>query len=938
MSLYSKIIDLQKLGAAWEKVKKNKPACGVDNVTYEWFEANKKQELKQLCMELREHTYQALPVRKIVVYKGSKAREIALYTMRDKVVQQSVASELNKIYDSQFSNQTYAYRNNKSALNAVNELEIQMMSGKYHDAVKLDITHFFDMIQWQILETILRKDIQEEDVLKLIEENVKATALNESGELVEKTLGIYQGSGISPILSNIYMMEFDQWLSEQDVYFVRYSDDMLVLGENREILMNLIREITVRLQSLGLILNEDKTVCADIRIGVDFLGHHLSSSGKTIPDKAKQNLQERLETMWLTSVEKSMEEKLKKAMEIIGGWEQYFREPREKISIFEYAALVCGAGKDADKLSEMKKQRMNIENIYPDIMLYLAEFWRNEGELELELLEYEQFYQIWDKTAYKHLSSEDVNSLLSLFRKVVIVEEEDTMTELMQTYTDLQMYEKAAYWMQKKDNMIAGKDSYVKTVIPMHSVEGEVNIIYDKTTVQRMMRILIGREDIYGLEIFNTNGKRQIDLQMMPLSEKNLLEHLSGNQSIGTYVQRSNATAHFLVIDIDISKKVVLQYEQHSPEFEAYMEKVFLKSQEFLKLFHDFGMTGYVESSGYRGYHVWMFFSEWISVRYINMFCDILEERINCTEEGISIEFFPNKTRIKPGKFGQVIKIPYGLHLKTGKRSFFLDENSEKVTELNVFLDNLSKISLGTLKRVLASNSGWQENVEIKVVDMNLEAFEGSHENAIEILRKCNLMRYLCQKSQKTGYLTHFERLSILYVFGHLGEEGKQFVHQVMSFTLNYQYNVTEKFIRKLPGKPISCIKLREQYKKLTAEFGCNCSFKRTKNCYPSPVMHAISLSNDLQEDITLPTSRSISKEKQKSVIDEINIHKKAQELAKKILEMKKQKRALDSGIAKLEKSLEQLYDDANVDCLEIDMGLLVRRKNADGYEWLIEI
>lgn len=245
---------------------------------------------------------------------------------------------------------------------------------------------------------------------------------------------------------------------------------------------------------------------------------------------------------------------------------------------------------------------------------------------------------------------------------------------------------------------------------------------------------------------------------------------------------------------------------------------------------------------------------------------------------------------------------------------------------------------MGALKRILASNSGWQENVEAKTVDMNLDMFEGSSENAVEILRKCSLMRYLCQKAQKTGYLTHFERLSILYVFGHLGEEGKQFVHQVMSFTLNYQYNVTEKFIRKIPDKPISCVKLRDQYKKLTAEFGCNCSFKRTKNCYPSPVMHAISLSNNLQEDITLPTSRSISKEKQKTVIDEINIHKKAQELAKKILEMKKQKRSLDQSIVKIEKSLEQIYDDANIDCLEIDMGLLVRRKKENGYEWLIEI
>ena len=199
-------------------------------------------------------------------------------------------------------------------------------------------------------------------------------------------------------------------------------------------------------------------------------------------------------------------------------------------------------------------------------------------------------------------------------------------------------------------------------------------------------------------------------------------------------------------------------------------------------------------------------------------------------------------------------------------------------------------------------------------------------------------MRYLCQKAAKTGYLNHFERLSILYVFGHLGEEGAQFVHQVMALTLNYQYNSTEKFIRKIPDKPISCIKLRSQYRQITAEYGCSCTFKRTKNCYPSPVLHVIALSNDIESDITIPTSRTMSKENEKKVLNELNIHKKAQELAEKILSLKKQKRSLDASVGKLERELGNLYDSANIDCLEIEMGLLVRRKKETGVEWVIEI
>src|SRR5699024_4662183 len=125
-------------------------------------------------------------------------------------------------------------------------------------------------------------------------------------------------------------------------------------------------------------------------------------------------------------------------------------------------------------------------------------------------------------------------------------------------------------------------------------------------------------------------------------------------------------------------------------------------------------------------------------------------------------------------------------------------------------------------------------------------------------------------------------------------EEGKEFVHTVMSFTLNYQYNTTQKFILKLPEKPISCVKLREQYKLITAEYGCSCNFKRTKNCYPSPVLHAIKNSDDEESEITVPVSRTLTKDKKEQVYEEINIHKQTERLAQKIVEQKRQRRGLD--------------------------------------------
>ena len=235
MSLYNKIIDIQKLSAAWQRVRRNKPAAGVDNVMWQQFDDNSREELKQLQIELREQRYAPLPVRNVTLYKGEKARVIALYSMRDKVVQQSLASELTKLFDNRLSSQSYAYRSDKSALQAIEDITTAINTKQFNAMLKLDITHFFDCIRWDLLKGRLSRVIKEEDVLELIRLNACTAMMNDvTGELTEKRVGIHQGSAIAPILSNIYMMDFDVALSKPGFFYVRYSDDMLVLGTDKK--------------------------------------------------------------------------------------------------------------------------------------------------------------------------------------------------------------------------------------------------------------------------------------------------------------------------------------------------------------------------------------------------------------------------------------------------------------------------------------------------------------------------------------------------------------------------------------------------------------------------------------------------------------------------------------------------------------------------------
>lgn len=425
------------------------------------------------------------------------------------------------------------------------------------------------------------------------------------------------------------------------------------------------------------------------------------------------------------------------------------------------------------------------------------------------------------------------------------------------TYTDLGAYGKASYFWEKKTEY-AGK---AQTEIPEAAVSATENYVEAtggkteqtmtaakegsgipaEVSIQDYMDLFVGREDTYARETYGSGNKRMSEQVPEPLTEEMIRQHLSGDVILGTYVQRPNGTSKYVVFDIDISKKILLQYDYGSSEFNAYKQNAAEHASKLCKILQRMGMTGYIEDSGFRRYHVWVFFTGWIPVRYINRFTECVQKELGDSGDGITMEVFPNNARIRAGKFGQKIRLPLGVHIRTGNRSYFVDVQFRPITDYKDYFSGVAKFSLNAVQKVLGMYlPETKEQEKYKEVDTDLEKFGTLPETVRIVLEKCSLMRYLCQKAASTGYLSHFERMSILHVFGHMGDEGREFVHTVMAFTLNYQYDTTEKFILKIPEKPISCAKLREQYKLITAEYGCSCNFKRTKNCYPSPVLHAI--------------------------------------------------------------------------------------------------
>lgn len=934
MGLYDIIINKKNLDKAWDKIKSKHTVPGTDDVTFEEFQTNYTSMILQLQSELLEERYTTHPVKMIMLNKDGKERIVSILCMRDKVVQQAICFELNKIFENTFSDAAYAYRTNRSALQAIEKVEQWIKSSNVKYFLKTDILKFFENIQIERLIKLLQRRIHDERVINLVNLCLHMKSVDSYGIIHNKEIGVYQGSLLAPVLSNIYLTDFDRWMEHISKQYIRYSDDILILGNDKFVLEELLGRMSVFLEKYGLILKEDKTFIGKLEEGFTFLGYNFDNKGKAVPVNAVNHLKERLEEQWLQNTTLSIGEKIKKSMEIIGGWEQYYKDDRIPGSIYEYIVVLVKS--PSEKRSNLEKIRFNYDNIHKDITEYMVAYWHKNGDLRNELKEYEQYYQILQYDADKSIEMTDktIRELADQYKLAIINESATNFTEIMQLYTDVHCYNKAKQILE----MIKIKEQKYFQIPAVSDINTQWHgVKLSVTGLRQYMELFVGREDIYKQAELLQNGKVIYNIMKQPLMVQQLKEHLSGEHTFATFLQRSNNTVKYMVFDIDISKKILIESNADNILFNEYKHLALEKAVKIQKICQQSGLTTYIEYSGYKGYHVWLFFDEWIAVRYVNLLQDVILSKLPHSDSKIQVECFPNKTRLRNDKTGQSVKLPWGRHFLSGEYTYFLGEDLTFWENQKEMLNSVARFSISEIKRIISVNTG-QKMQMIQKDEISLKEFGEMPESIKTVMLNCGLMRYLCGKAKKTGYLPHFERLTILYVFGHIGEEGKEFVHKVMEYTLNYQYNVTEKYIKRLPDKPVSCIKLREQYKQVTAEIGCNCNFKRTPGCYPSPVLHAICDASHVPDGVTVPISRNISQKEERKIPKELNIHKHAEEIVNKMVALRKQEKGIRRAIDKQEMELGRIMDDIGGDCIELEIGMLRRCKNGDKYEWRVEL
>jgi retron-type reverse transcriptase len=300
-SLYPKIIQPENLLKAFEQ------ACYEKRYRADVliFKQNLGMNILALRQSLLNKTYQPGKYHFFQVY-DPKFRQIAAAPFIDRIVHHAVCRIIEPIFDSKFIYDTLACRREKGTHHGVKRLQKFLRKQGTNYALKCDISKYFSSINHQILINILVKTIPDQDTLWLLEKIISSyESGNEYNELfpensyyrTKKPRGIPIGNLTSQLFANVYLNKFDQFVKEKlkAKYYLRYVDDFLILGQDKQYLGNLIPPLKEFLkEKLYLTLHPKKIRIYPVEIGVDFLGFIIFKDFKLVRARNIRKFRKRL--------------------------------------------------------------------------------------------------------------------------------------------------------------------------------------------------------------------------------------------------------------------------------------------------------------------------------------------------------------------------------------------------------------------------------------------------------------------------------------------------------------------------------------------------------------------------------------------------------------------------------------------------------------------
>lgn len=334
--LLDQILSRENMNLAYKKVKANKGASGIDDVSVDEVYDYIKQNWTSIKDKIQKRKYRPQPVLRVEIPKPNGGiRKLGIPTVMDRIIEQAIVQVITPIVEPHFSEYSYGFRPGRRAQQAVIKV-LEYLNDGYTYIVDIDLEKFFDNVNQDKLMTLVHKIINDPDTESLIAKYLKAGVMVK-GKYEDTVLGTPQGGNLSPILSNIMLNELDKELESRELHFVRYADDCVIAVGSSAAANRVMRTITKWIEKkLGLKVNMTKTKVTKPS-NLKYLGFGFVKMGdkwecrphKDSLDKFKRKLKQLTKRSWSIS----MDIRIQKLNWVIRGWINYFRIGKMKTNM-----------------------------------------------------------------------------------------------------------------------------------------------------------------------------------------------------------------------------------------------------------------------------------------------------------------------------------------------------------------------------------------------------------------------------------------------------------------------------------------------------------------------------------------------------------------------------------------------------------------------------
>ncbi|SKC92998.1 group II intron reverse transcriptase/maturase [Maledivibacter halophilus] len=325
-SLIDKIYRKENLKLAFKRVKRNNGAPGIDGETVSDFALKLEKNIEFLHGGLKTNKYKPSPVRRVEIEKpDGGVRLLGIPTVKDRVVQQAIVNVIEPIFDEAFHPSSYGYRPKRSQHQAVAKAERFMNKYGLINVVDMDLSKCFDTLDHEIMIKAVGEKISDGSVLDLIKKFLKAGVMH-SDNFSKTEIGSPQGGVISPLLSNIYLNQFDQRMKAKDIRIVRYADDILVFAKDKKTVGDYkVYATKVLEEELKLTVNKGKTKLTSVHEGVEFLGFIIYEKWTVVNPKRIKRFKDKIRRKTVRGTGRKIEDIIKDLNPVLRGWINYYR-------------------------------------------------------------------------------------------------------------------------------------------------------------------------------------------------------------------------------------------------------------------------------------------------------------------------------------------------------------------------------------------------------------------------------------------------------------------------------------------------------------------------------------------------------------------------------------------------------------------------------------